>query len=378
LLWVVVAAGCAHAPGALTPAPLGSVHSPFTGYSSPRYSVPTEWLCLPGREDTCQRSLQTTVLKPDGSREVKPGPAANVERNVDCFFVYPTLDYSLGPANVPPGQGSRLVEDWTLGQVGNFREVCNLYVPLYRQITIGTYLRSAEEREPYLAAAASDVFEAFRHYLGQYNHGRKVVLLGHSQGAEMVVRLLKEFFDDDPGLRQRLLLAIPLGCDLDVPVGKAVGGTLTHVPVCHEAGETGCIVAYRTFGAGRQPGERWPPPAGREGVCVNPALLDTPGQRLLGRSSYSVAMGWVHLPPDITTPFVEYPDFYSGACVKNARGIAGLAIGVGAAVGDVRRNPADFDALFFRTDMGLHLFDFQFAQGDLIDLIGRRAAASSR
>ena len=35
------------------------------------------------------------------------------------------------------------------------------------------------------------VVDAFLHYMGQYNRGRKVVLLGHSQGAQMIVRLLQ-------------------------------------------------------------------------------------------------------------------------------------------------------------------------------------------
>jgi len=376
---LALAAGCAHAPGVLTPEPLGSVHSPFRGYSSPRYSDPREWLCLPGRaNDPCQRNLATTVLEADGARRVEAGAPADVERKADCFFLYPTLEMSLGAANSAQGRVSRLIEDTTLAQVGNFREVCNLFVPLYRQATIGTYLKSVDAREPYLAAAASDVFEAFRHYMGQYIHGRPVVLMGHSQGAEMVVRLLKEFFDGEPEMRRRLLVAIALGSELEVPAGELVGGTLAHIPVCSQVGEMGCVVAFRTFVAGTQPGERWPPAPGREGVCVNPASLDAPQQRLLIRASYSAAMGWSRFPADVKTPFVELPGYYAAGCFTDAKGIAGLGVGPAGAPGDVRQNPVDFDALFFRSDLGLHLFDFQFAQGDLIDLVGRRANAWSR
>jgi hypothetical protein len=76
---------------------------------------------------------------------------------------------------------------------------------------MGTYVFSTEDRDRRSEVAFSDVKDAFLHYMGQYNHGRKVVLLGHSQGADMVVRLLKAVFDQDPSTSPRHDSTAPSG-----------------------------------------------------------------------------------------------------------------------------------------------------------------------
>lgn len=88
---------------------------------------------------------------------------------------------------------------------------CAVYAPLYRQATIGTYFAGKDRRESFLQTAYSDVLDAFLHYMGQHNRGRKVVLIGHSQGADMISRLLRQVFDHDPAMRERLMLAMPVG-----------------------------------------------------------------------------------------------------------------------------------------------------------------------
>jgi hypothetical protein len=309
-----------------------------------------------------------------GSRQARPR-----SRKVDCFYVYPTVDLRLGAANHEDFDDLEPMTFATVSQAARFRYTCSLYVPLYRQVTIGTYLRGAEVKKRYTDVAFSDVAAAFLHYMARYNRGHRIVLLGHSQGGEMVSLLLKRFFDGDPAMRERLLLAMPIGYALEVAAGKTTGGTFTNLPICTEAGQTACVVGYRAFvaGAAHEP-YLSAPSAGQESVCVNPAALARRGRETLSRSFFPVVRrGWASLftpgVNDVTSPFVMLRDYYSARCVAGPDGYRYLAVSEPSR--DQRRSPVNLSSWLSRTDLGLHLFDYQLAQGDLLDLVAERAAA---
>ncbi len=375
----VATSGCAKTPAPASPGPPPGLGSPFTGYASAHYKDPRSWLCLPGRDDACAANLDATELLPDGARVVvrdSPTPSKGADK-VDCFYVYPTVDLSLAPANHTSFADLGPMTRTTIAQAARFRTTCRLFAPLYRQATIGSYLRAPDVREGYLAVAASDVMDAFAHYLATYNEGRKIVLIGHSQGAEMVSRLLKRYFDDDPAMRERLLLALPIGGHIEVPTGETTGGTFAHIPVCTGKGETGCVVGYHSFIAGTniEPGFD-PPTAGRESVCVDPVALDghagQPYSRAFIFNDTRFSMASVE---GVTTPFVMLRDFYRGTCTKGPGGADYAAVSTAPGPNDVRESPVNMSSRWFRGKLGLHIFDFQFAQGDLVDLVARRAAA---
>ena len=371
--------GCAEAspPPALSPAPPPTLRSPFTGYASGRYRDPKWWLCLPGRADTCAADLDATELRPDNTRvEVRDTPVPGADQ-VDCFYVYPTVDLRMGPANHEDFDDLEPMARTTIAQAARFRTTCRLFVPLYRQTTFGTYLRGEEERRPYRDVAVSDVVDAFLHYMGQYNQGHKVVLIGHSQGGEMVIELLHRFFDHDPLMRERLLLAMPIGWAMDVAPGQKKGGTFENLPACSRAGETGCVVGYRSYAAGEavNVGKSVPRP-GLESLCVNPAELAH------GKASFSRT--YFHKPPPplsligmdgMRTPFVMLRDFWTGQCVDAGNGLRYMAISETRAPGDQRTPPVNLSLRFLHGVLGYHLFDMQFPQGDLVDLVAERVRA---
>ena len=73
---------------------------------------------------------------------------------------------------------------------------------------------------------------AWQDYLAHDNHGRGVIVIGHSQGASMLIGLLRRQVDDDPAARRLLVSAIILGGNVTVPVGRTVGGSFRHIPAC--------------------------------------------------------------------------------------------------------------------------------------------------
>jgi Protein of unknown function (DUF3089) len=340
-----------------------------------RYDDPSAWLCLPGRDDACARDLSATVFHPDGTRTLERREAAS-DPKVDCFYVYPTVDLSLIPGNHDDFQDLASMSAVAASQAARFRETCAVYAPLYRQVTIGSYLHE-DTLESRLAFAFSDVEAAFRAYLAKYNRGRPIVLIGHSQGADMVIRLLQRVFDGDPAIRARLVVAMPIGWDVEVAKGKTVGATFANIPVCTKGDETGCVITYRSYEAGSTvlPGHSKPAP-GAESACVDPASIDGGGPTPFSRTylSTSARVQRYMRTAGVDTPFVELPNFYAGQCVDGPDGFRYLAVSLVKAPGDVRDNPIAFDRLPLHKQIGLHVIDVQLAEGDLVDLVARRAA----
>jgi hypothetical protein len=338
---------------------------------------------LPDRaDDPCRTDLDASELRADGSRVVVPASPAR-HPAADCFYVYPTVDMALAPGNHTGWSDTSRMREFARAQVARFSSVCRVFAPLYRQMTIGTYLAPEEEHRRRFDVAFSDVLAAFRHYLAHFDEGRGLVLLGHSQGAQMIERLLQTVFDGDPAMRARLVVAMPLGGDVDVAEGSTRGGTFREIPLCTSADEVGCVIAFATHAPGglrrAWPG---PPPPGRRTACVNPAAQGgTARARLAGAAFTTHSRYRDGMPGEAwaTTPFLVVPDYYSAWCVDRPDGFSYLAVAPDPRPGDTRKGPLDLESALWREQLGriqlgYHILDFQLAQDDLIRAVGRKAA----
>jgi streptogramin lyase len=322
--------------------------------------LPTVWLCKPGlANNPCESDLTTTVQLPNGSSFVKHSkPASNPP--IDCFYLYPqvssqnTLNANL---EIEPEQTQIAID-----QASRFSRVCKVYSPMYPQLTVKGGLEGITPGEATIAYDGA--LAAWRYYLANYNHGRGVVLIGHSLGATALKQLIKEQIDPNPALRHRLVSADLLGGQVTVPVGKDVGGDFQHVPACHAAWQTGCVVAYSSFlkeppepsnlGRVASPYFKTEPNPSLQILCVNPAALfggDQSGRsegdesggsqgdhsmRLHGdqsglllpyfsTSQFPGTLGPYWQMPKAPTPWVSTPGQYSAQC-KQANGASWLQL----------------------------------------------------
>jgi pimeloyl-ACP methyl ester carboxylesterase len=351
------------------------------------YSSDDFWLCRPGLEvDHCLiHDLSATAILPDGSTEEEAHVVAE-DPEYDCFYVYPTVDLSGPVGNHTDFDDVQPMLDPLLSQAARFTGQCRVFAPLYRQITIVTYLSG--DAEPYLERAYVDVEAAFAHYLANHAGDRSFVIMGHSQGAHLTRRLVQRVIADDPQLRSRMIAALLIGGDMVVADGETTGGFFDDIPLCTEVAETGCILAYRSYAEG------YPPtgtsnstgagaPAGSVPACTNPA--DLTGARAhfaatyiplsAHQSAYDAGELIGGLPFD--TAFALYRDLYTGECVEDGEGHPYLEIGVEPLAEDTRENLIPFDAgIFSPSFLGLHVLDFNFALGDLMMLVDAKAAAA--
>jgi hypothetical protein len=328
------------------------------------------------RHNPCAGGLDATeVTGPHPGRVRRFTPAAHPR--IDCFYVYPTVSNAKG-LNAPLRSAPEVVAV-ARAQAAQFAAHCRLFVPVYRQITTTALLAGNFTDPKATMTAFGDVQSAWDDYLRHDNDGRGVVLVGHSQGAMMLKRLIQTDIEVQPAERSLLVSAILLGGNVGVPDGKLVGGDFSSVPACRRATETGCVVAYSSFAT-------TPPAAslfGRSGVagqhilCVDPTRLLGESGRLhpLLPSRQLIGTG---LPGDVvpgsatvTTGFAAYPGALTARC-STAGGADVLHVS-----GGVSGHPvAELQQL--GPAWGLHVADVNLALGDLVTLVGREASAWRR
>lgn len=353
------------------------------------FADPQNWLCRPDNPRACDVDLSTTVVNADGSTALQTW-AARADAPVDCFYVYPTVsldstpnsDMNAGPEeyNVVRSQFARLGSE------------CRTFAPLYRQVTL-TALRAnmtggAQAAAPDREMPYRDVVDAWNYYLENHNEGRGVILIGHSQGAGVLSRLIINEIEGED-IQSRIISAMLLGATAQVPEGEVVGGTFKHMPACETGDQTGCIVSYVSFRS------NVPPAAnslfGRNGqgsaaICTNPAQLAHGHKQLDAHLSNAAAEGfssnaqspWVSGNTSITTPFVSVPGLLSAECVNNGQ-FNYLEITVNADPSDPRTDTISGDVMnadgTINAGWGLHLIDVNAAMGDLVTLAARQSRA---
>lgn len=342
------------------------------------YANGANWICLPGRDDACSRPLAIAELEPNGYGPITQSrPAADPP--IDCFYVYPTVSRD-------PGLNSDLnpTEEPVVAavQFAHFAPLCRTYAPLYRSATLGSIplALAGGDVSGAFNLAYGDVAAAWHYYLDHYNRGRPYVLIGHSQGTIHLTRLIATDVENGPAAG-RMLSALLIGFAVEVPEGRAVGGSFQHVPLCTRAAQTGCVVTYMSFRATS------PPPAnallgrathaGMTAGCTNPAALGG-GSAPLDSVWYSRPTQFGGAPTiwsttgDPPAPFLHTRGLVSGECRHD--GQAGyLAISVNADPADARTDTIPGDVPL--PGWGLHLGDFSYAMGDLIRLVAAQRDA---
>ncbi|MCR5808724.1 MAG: DUF3089 domain-containing protein [Clostridiales bacterium] len=137
------------------------------------------------------------------------------DKPADLFIICPTVDTRsyANSEDLNEKLKGRFVSALD-AEKGIYSEACRLYSPYYRQMSIGAYTLGAEDFNKAKDNAYLDVSAAFRYYLDNENDGRPIVLAGFSQGAQMCIELLKEYFGGNAEgrkLKNRLVAVYAIG-----------------------------------------------------------------------------------------------------------------------------------------------------------------------
>jgi Protein of unknown function (DUF3089) len=338
----------------------------------------TVWLCRPGQAaNPCTVSRAASSVTGQGTTSASLSPSSPAARRFDCFYVYPTVSTETSEnadLTVQPAERAAAIV-----QASRFSQDCTVWAPMYRQVTVAG-LKAGSALGAGVAIAYTSLLSAWNDYLAHDNHGRPIIFIGHSQGASLLIRLLQTQVDRSPSLRKRMVSAVLLGGNVQVPAGRVVGGTFRSIPTCGSRTQTGCVIAYSTFGS--------PPPAnslfGRAGrgvsllsgqgasgsqevACVNPVTFSAQVGNLKPyfRTATSRPTG-----VRVLTPWVTFPGLYTAQC-RQSGGASWLQATTTAAPADPRPIvTASLGPLW-----GYHLDDVNLALGNLVTDVAREEAA---
>jgi hypothetical protein len=358
------------------------------------YANPKAWLCrpdLPGSKNACNVDLTTTIVAADGelTREPwKPNPSADI----DCFYVYPTV-------STDPTEHSDMTADpaelnVVRQQLARFGSVCKLYAPMYRQITIAALLKLLSTPDPVAGLVRgvgyNDVRDAWRYYLEHDNKGRGYVLMGHSQGAYLLMQMIRQQIEGKP-IQSQMVSALLLGATLPVAKGKDAGGVFQSIPLCHVRTQTGCVINYSAYRSTLPPPPNTlfgkVPDASQAAACVNPANLSGESGDLhayLDATGRTIADAPQVKPwaagATVDTPWVSVPGLLTARCTSNENATF-LEVKVHSNPADPRVDDITGDigsAAQPLAEWGLHLIDVNLAMGNLVDIVGAQAQVFSR
>jgi hypothetical protein len=305
---------------------------------------------------------------------------------VDCFYVYPTISgQATINANLAVGFRQSAV---AFAEASRFSQVCRVYAPVYRQVTLAALRHPARITRANALVAYDSVKSAFRDYLAHYNNGRGIVFIGHSQGATILTRLLQQEVDRSSSLRRRMVSALLLGGNVTVRKGRSTGGDFNHISACASAQQIGCVIAYSSFTAKPPSNSQFGRTTSDAGVPLLAPTNSSPDLRIMCVNPAAPAGGAAPLDPylpslvlrflhgrhklKVETPWVSFPGEYSARCESSGNATWLQVTHVGSLD---RRPPLDESG---DATLGLHFLDVTIALGNLVRLVGDQAAAFAR
>lgn len=226
---------------------------------APDYDDPASWAALPETEDGADVSLPEHP-------SIDPSTAT-----ADVFYLHPTT-WLGGEWNGPfddPVVVEATKKGGTLIQASAFNACCAVYAPRYRQANGRAYTHPDAHGQKARDVAFADVSSAFDAFL-ERTADRPFIVAGHSQGAVLATRLIRERVADTE-LESRFVVAY-------LP-GAPIRADEIGVPICQTPDQTACITSWHARGPHFEPNELEfeatldDPMAGR--VCVNPISWTT-------------------------------------------------------------------------------------------------------
>lgn len=142
----------------------------------------------------------------------------NITKDVDVFYLYPTAYSKVDPSedaicDIDNAVMRNTARGLLATQASVFEESCNVFAPYYRQFDVPVLAAFTDEvfEEHLKYSASKDPSDALDYYFEHYNNGRPFILAAHSQGSNISLHLLQDYFSDHPDYAERMIAAYPIG-----------------------------------------------------------------------------------------------------------------------------------------------------------------------
>ena len=272
-------------------------------------------------------------------------------KEADLFLICPTVDMGKDGEYNMSMEDSDTKESFVGAlnmERGIYEDSATMYAPYYRQMTFPAYSLTEEEMQPYLDIAYRDVAAAFEYYFEHCNNGRPIILAGFSQGSQMLLMLLEEYFDQ-PKYSEKLVAAYCIGWRItEEDLSK-----YPHLKMAQGEDDIGVIISFNSEAEGVD--ESIVVPKGCKTLAINPLNWKTDSS--LADKSLNAGACFTKYSGEIKK---EIPEL-TGAYLDANRGTLRVT--------DIE--PSDYSNSLF-PDGVYHLYDYQFLFRNLQENVALR------
>ena len=272
-------------------------------------------------------------------------------KEADLFLICPTVDMGKNE-NYNMSMDDEAMKESFVGALnmerGIYEDSATMYAPYYRQMTFPVYSMTDEEMKPYLEIAYHDVAAAFECYFEHCNNGRPLILAGFSQGSQLLLMLMEEYFDEAK-YSEKLVAAYCIGWR----VTEADLAKYPHLKMASGEDDTGVIISFNS-----------------EAVGITDSIMVPSGTKTLGINP----LNWKtdSTPADKSLNKGACLTRYSGEIKKELPELTGAYLDENRGtliVPDI--NPSDYSNSLF-PDGVYHLYDYQFFYRNLQENVAVR------
>lgn len=171
---------------------------------------------------------------------------------IDVFFVHPTiLTQNAEPAKIViQNQPESYITVTIIAQGALLSKYGRMFAPRYRQSSGKTYREETDKelQASIVAVSYRDAKAAFLDYLNNYNNGNKFILVAHSQGSFLLAMSLRDVFDNDENMPNKLIIAALGGMEyVYAPENNYASVWWENIPLCKTSDECGCVHNWTSF-----------------------------------------------------------------------------------------------------------------------------------
>lgn len=271
----------------------------------------------------------------------------------DLFIVCPTVDLGTDGHTNMSLTDENIKGNFTGAlnmQRGIYEKNCRMYAPYYRQATLADYTLPRQDAAAYFDLAYSDVRAAFLYYMHHENNGRPFVLSGFSQGAEMCLRLLKEFGNTD-FVKNNMVACYAIGWRFTPQEAKQY----PYIRAAQSADDLGTVIMFNSEAP--EVTSSLMVPHGEKSFCINPLNWRTDGT--MADKALNSGACFTDYSGSIKR---EVPQL-TGCCIDTERGVLKVT--------DIDKKQYP-PVLSIFTDGIYHLYDYQFFYRNLQQNVGLR------
>ena len=273
------------------------------------------------------------------------------DKDVDLFLICPTVDMRDEYNMSMDDEETKARFPGALNmERGIYEDSTRMYAPYYRQAAMKIFDLTEEEREPYLALAYSDISAAFAWYLENENEGRPIILAGFSQGADMCLRLLEEYFGDE-SLYNQLVAVYAVGWSCTEEMVQKY----PQIVPAQSADDIGTVICFDCEAP--EVTETVVTPAGTRSYSINPLNWKTDGT--VADKSENIGACFTSYSGEIKREEINL----CGCYIDEERGVLKVT--------DV--TPADFPPVLpIFPEGAYHIYDYQFFYRNLQENVANR------